>query len=264
MMFLTHFNMTQNPFTERPPIEWLQNDERTAQGLARLEYFAGEGLVALLLGQTGVGKSSLLRLFMNALPHNRYNTRYVHLTHLNARGLLRLIVTELGETPAFGKDRLFTQILERVRKTDAPTILLLDEAHLIDPAALTDLRLLISSAIDSGPPLRIVLSGQEPLRGLLTRAAHADLQNRITVRYHLTALTEEQTAAYIDARVRHSGGAEKLFEAEAKTTIHQYAAGVPRQINNIATACLIHAAGQNGKKINESLVNQVMAEFRLP
>ena len=36
MMFLTHFNMTQNPFTERPPIEWLQKDERTAQGLARL------------------------------------------------------------------------------------------------------------------------------------------------------------------------------------------------------------------------------------
>ena len=74
MMFLTHFNMTQNPFTERPPIEWLQKDERIAQGLARLEYLAQQGLVALLLGQTGVGKSSLLRLFIHALAHHRYNT----------------------------------------------------------------------------------------------------------------------------------------------------------------------------------------------
>jgi len=263
-MFLTHFNMTQNPFTERPPIEWLLHDERTAQGLARLQYFAQEGLVALLIGQTGIGKSSLLRLFLNSLPHNRYNPRYVHLTHLNARGLLRLIVTELGEAPAFGKDRLFTQILERARKADAPTILILDEAHLIDPGALTDLRLLLSSAVDNGPPLRIVLSGQEPLRNLLTRASHADLSNRITVRYRLAPLTEEQSAAYIDARVAQSGASEKLFEPEAKTSIHEYAAGVPRQINNIATACLIHAAAQNAKKINEPLVSQTMAEFQLP
>lgn len=263
-MFTTHFNMTQNPFTERPPIEWLQKDERTAQGLARLEYFAQEGLVALLLGQTGVGKSSLLRLFINALPHNRYNARYVHLTHLSTRGLLRLIVTELGEAPAFGKDRLFTQIIERVRKADAATILILDEAHLIDPDALTDLRLLLSSAVDSGPSLKIVLSGQEPLRALLTRASHADLHNRITVRYRLSPLTEEQTAAYIDARVRQSGASDKLFEPEAKTSIHEYAAGVPRQINNIATACLINAAAQNDKKIGEPLVNQTMAEFQLP
>jgi general secretion pathway protein A len=264
MMFLTHFNMTQNPFAERPPIEWLLKDERIAQGLARLDYLAQQGLVALILGQTGVGKSSLLRLFIHALSNQRYNTRYVHLTHLNARGLLRLIVTELGEAPAFGKDRLFTQILERVRKADAATILILDEAHLIAPDALTDLRLLLSSAVDNGPPLKIVLSGQEPLRALLTRTSHADLQNRISVRYRISSLTEEQTDAYIDARVRQSGATDKLFEPEAKTSIHQYAAGVPRQINNIATACLIQAAAQNNKKIGEPLVNQTMAEFQLP
>jgi len=264
MMFLAQFNMTQNPFTERPPIEWILKDERTAQGLARLEYFAQEGLVALLLGQTGVGKSSLLRLFLHALSKNRFNTCYVHLTHLGARGLLRLIVSELGEAPAFGKDRLFTQILERVRKADATTILILDEAHLIDPDALTDVRLLLSSALESGPSLKIVLSGQEPLSALLNRASQADLQNRITVRYRLAALTQEQSTAYIDSRLRQSGASDKLFEPEAKTSIHEYAAGVPRYINNIATACLIHAASQNSKKISESLVNQTMAEFHLP
>jgi general secretion pathway protein A len=264
MTFLAHFNMTQNPFAERPPAEWLLKDERSAQGLARLEYFAQEGLVALLLGQTGVGKSTLLRLFLNTLPNNRYSTRYLYLTRLNPRSLLRLIVTELGEAPAYGKERLFTQILERVRKNDSPTILVLDEAHLIDPEALIDLRLLLSSALETGPPLKIVLSGQEPLRGLLTRAAHADLQNRITVRYRLAPLTGEQSAAYIDARVRQSGASDKLFEPEAKTTIHEYAAGVPRQINNIATACLIHAAANDEKKITEVLVNQIMEEFRIP
>lgn len=264
MMFLTHFNMTQNPFAEHPPLEWLQKDERIAQGLARLEYLAKDGLLALVLGQTGVGKSSLLRLFIHALSKNRYRPVYLHLTHLNARGLLRLIVTELGEVPRLGKDRLFTQILERVRKADDATILILDEAHLIDPEALTDLRLLISSAMDGAPPLKIVLCGQPPLRNLLMRASHEDLQNRISVRCHLHPLTKEQTAAYMDARVRQSGATPKTFGPEAKSSIHDYAAGIPRLINNIATACLLNAQTQNASTITEPLVNQTMAEFRLP
>jgi len=128
----------------------------------------------------------------------------------------------------------------------------------------TDLRLLLSSPIDDAPKLKMVLCGQETLRSLLTREAHADLANRISVRAHLNPLTKDQTTAYIDHRVKHSGAPPKLFEKEAKTLIHDYAAGIPRQINNIATACLIHAAAQNQNKVTEDTVNHAMAEFRLP
>ncbi len=51
---------------------------------------------------------------------------------------------------------------------------------------------------------------------------------------------------------------------EAKELIHDYSGGVPRQINNIATACLINAAAHGHKKISEALVNDTMIEFRLP
>ena len=37
-------------------------------------------------------------------------------------------------------------------------IVVLDEAHLIDTEALTDIRLLVSSALDDAPPLKIVLA----------------------------------------------------------------------------------------------------------
>jgi len=263
-MFTTHFNMTQNPFTENPPIDWLLKDERMARSLARLDYLATDGLLALVLGQTGVGKSSLLRMFISALSKNLYHPIYIHLTHLNASSLLRLIVAELGEQPRLGKDRLFRQILQRAHKADAATLLIIDEAHLLEPEALTDLRLLLSSPVDDAPKLKMVLCGQEPLRSLLTRESHADLANRISVRCRLHPLTKDQTAAYIDERLRRSGATQKLFENEAKSIIHDYAAGVPRLINNIATACLIHAAAQDANKIAEDTVNQVMNEFRLP
>jgi general secretion pathway protein A len=61
-----------------------------------------------------------------------------------------------------------------------------------------------------------------------------------------------------------AGGNLKTFETEAKNLIHDYTGGVPRQINNVATACLIHAASRNLKKINDTLVNETMNEFNLP
>jgi type II secretory pathway predicted ATPase ExeA len=264
MMFLNHFKMTAHPFCERPGREQLLKDDRMAQGLARLEYLAEEGTIALLTGPTGVGKSSLLRLFIESLSPHRHQPLYVHLSHMPSCALLRLIVTALGERPRLGKDRLFLQILDKTHNSDRTTLLILDEAHLLVPDALTDLRLLVSSGLDAAPALKIVLSGQEPLQNLLGRASHADLVHRISVRHHLRPFTPEQTAGYIDFRLRSAGVSEKIFEPEAKRLIHDYAGGVPRQINNIATACLLNAAARNLQKVPEPLVNDTMAEFHLP
>jgi general secretion pathway protein A len=263
-MFLNHFKMNGHPFQERPPIEWVLKDERISQSLARLDYFSEQGTLALVIGQTGVGKSTLLRLFIQNLSKNRYRPLYLHFTGVPSSGLLRLIVTKLGEVPRRGKDNLFLQILDRTANADLITLLVIDEAHLIDPQALTDLRLLVSSALDAEAPVKIVLSGQGPLAKLLARASLSDLVNRISVRCHLSALTSDQTASYIDARMRCAGSNEKVFEPEAKSLIHDYASGIPRQINNIATACLLNAATRNLQKINEALVTDTMAEFRLP
>jgi general secretion pathway protein A len=94
MMFLEHFSLNAHPFTEKPPIEWLLRDEHIDQAMARLKFFEQQGSIALIIGQTGLGKSSLLRVFIHELPQNRYNPLYLHLTPLHANAFLRLIVTK--------------------------------------------------------------------------------------------------------------------------------------------------------------------------
>ena len=262
-MFLDHFELTDHPFAEKPPIDWLLRDERTQQALARLKFFEQQGAIALIIGQTGLGKSSLLRLFIDQLPHNRYLPVYLHLTPLNANAFLRLIVTKLGEKPLMGKDRMLMQILDRININDKCTLFIIDEAHLIDPKILTDLRLLISS-IDQKVSLKILLCGQESLNQILKRSSYADLVQRITLQFVMHPLSQEKTDAYIDYRISKAGGATKIFESEAKNLIHDYTGGVPRQINNVATACLINATAKSLKKITEPLVNETMAEFNLP
>jgi len=262
-MFLEHFSLNAHPFTEKPPIEWLLRDEHIDQALARLKFFEQQGTIALIIGQTGLGKSSLLRLFIHQLPQNRYNPLYLHLTPLNANAFLRLIVIKLGEKPKMGKDRMLLQILERINQNDKCTLFIIDEAHLIDPNTLTDLRLLISS-IDEEIYLKIILCGQENLSHILKRSSHADLLHRVTLQFIMRSLSKEKTSAYIDYRITKAGGSDKIFEPEAKDLIHDYTGGVARQINNVATACLINAAARGVKKITEALVNETMTEFHLP
>ena len=140
----------------------------------------------------------------------------------------------------------------------------IDEAHLLDGEALTDLRLLISSALDVRPPLKLLLVGQDPLRAVLRRAQHADLVNRISVRYQLRPLNREQTCHYIDFQLTQAGGDAKLFDDAVKAAIHDFANGVPRQVNNLATACLLQATARKVRRIDEELFQQVAGEFQLP
>ena len=262
-MFLNHFSLHSHPFAENPPIDWLLRDEHTDRALAGLEFFKQQGAMALIIGQTGLGKSSLLRLFLNELPHNRYHTLYLHLTALNANAFLRLMVTKLGEKPQMGKDRMLLQILERIHQNDKCTLFVVDEAHLLEPKTLIDLRVLISS-IDEKLSLKILLCGQEKLSQTLKRSSHADLLHRINLQFSLRPMSTEKTSAYIDFRVKKAGGKTKIFEPAARDLIHDYTGGVPRQVNNVATACLLNAASRSVKIITEALVNETMAEFHLP
>jgi len=50
---------------------------------------------------------------------------------------------------------------------------------------------------------------------------------------------------------------------DAKHLIHDHTGGIPRQINNLATTCLIHAASKDLKRIGEALVVEAAAELRL-
>jgi len=262
-MFLNHFNFNAHPFAEHPPVHFILRDSRIQDVLDNLKFFLDYERLALITGQTGIGKSTLFRLFIRDLPQNRYNPVYIHLTAVNAKAFLRLFITELGEKPKIGKERLFLQIEDRIRKNDKCTLLMVDEAHLLDPETLTDLRVLTSS-IDYELPLKVILCGQESINQTLKRSSHKDFSDRILVKCTFKPLSRDQTAAYMDNRITCAGGTNKIFDPESKKLIHDYTGGVPRLINNVSTACLIHAVSSDQKMITETLVNQTMNHFHLP
>ncbi len=264
-MFTDHFQMHGHPFSENPPLDHLLKDQRFSQALAKLEYFIQEGSLALLTASTGLGKTSLLRLFAEKLNPTQFLPVYIHLSNLKSSSLLKVILSALGEHPPVrGKERLFLGILERARLTEQTILILLDEAHLIPPDGLTDLRLLVSSAFDDEPLIKIVLAGQDHLLQTIKRPRLLDLLHRISVRVHLRHLTEEESLLYIDFKLKSVDASCDLFEKDAKILIHDYSGGAPRLINKLATNCLLLAASQGVQRISEDLVHQASAELKLP
>lgn len=261
-MYVTHFKMTAQPFQERAPIGQILKDDRVQQGLARLNFLKDQGNIALITGATGVGKSILIKLFLNSLNRSLYQTVYIHFTHVKNTSLLKLIASGLGEVPRLSKERVFGQILEKTLNSELTTILLIDEGQLLQSDALTDLRLLVSSALEK-PPFKLLLVGQEKLRNQLQRTRHTDLLQRINIRYHLSPLSRSQTIDYIDFQMKSVEASEKIFDPEVKNAIYDYTHGIPRQINNIASTCLLNAAVQNVQRVDEYLFAQAMNEFQL-
>jgi general secretion pathway protein A len=262
-MYLEHFQLRSQPFCEHAAATALWQDQRMKEGLARLDFLTTMGELGMLTGPSGVGKSALIKRFLSGLTQQQCETVYCHLTHLPAAGLMKLIATQLGESPRRGKDRIYEQILERARRAEGTLLLIFDEAHLLTSESLTDLRLLISSALDVGPPLKILLTGQDALRNTMKRAQHADLLNRISVRYQLRPLGKQQTAQYIDFQITQAGGNPKLFADDVKDLLHDFTGGLPRAINNLAIACLLQATAAGAARVDADVFRQATSEFQL-
>ena len=262
MSYMDHFKFTRQPFSEHASREALWNDSRMEEGLSRLSYLLGNGLVGLVTGASGLGKSALIRRFMQDCSTQACDAQYCHLAQLPGSSLLKCIVTLLGEVPKFGKDRLYSQILERAKRSEGTMLLIFDEAHFLSGDTLVDLRLLVSSAVEAGPPLKILLVGQESLRQKLKRAEYTDIVNRVSVRYQLKPFSKDQTRKYIDYSVGSSGGDVKIFDEGVKDLMHESTGGNPRGINNAAMACLLCASSRRAARIDEEIYRQAAQELQ--
>jgi len=261
--YMEYFKLRSQPFSEHAPRESLWTDSRMEEGLARLQHLVQSGLLGLVTGSSGLGKSALLKRFMGEQSPQHCTPIYCHLAHLPSNGLLKVVLGQLGEIPRRGKDKLYSQIMDRARRVEGTLLLVFDEAHLLSGDALVDLRLLVSSAIEQGPPMKILLAGQDHLRQTLKRSEYTDIVNRISIRYQLRPLTKDQTRRYIDFQMSEHGGDVKVFDDGAKDLIHDFTGGNPRSINNAAVACLMGATSKRQLRIDEEMFRSVSSELVL-
>jgi general secretion pathway protein A len=110
--------------------------------------------------------------------------------------------------------------------------------------------------------IQIVMIGQPQLRQKLSLRQLEQLRQRITVSYHLKPLDADETANYVNHRLKRAAtGTPLVFPRNVTDLIHERSRGVPRIINVIADATLLFAYGIDRRDIDRLIVQEALAEL---
>ena len=94
-------------------------------------------------------------------------------------------------------------------------LLIVDEAQNLSNKVLEEIRLLSGVETTKEKVLRIILAGQPELNDKLNSPRLVQLAQRIRLRFHLTALSKTDTAAYIQHRLEVAGSqGRQIFDPD--------------------------------------------------
>lgn len=267
-MYEHFFGLEDEPFRLTPDPRYLYLSPKHAEALAhlRLGLTDSSGFVCIT-GEVGTGKTTLVRTFLAELGPN-VSAAYIFVPPTSALELLRSVCREFG---CFVAGLSQIQLVEELHgylveqhKAGRICVVVIDEAQALPIDLLEQLRLLLNLETETQKLLRIVLVGQPQLRRLLLDPNLAQLNQRITLRWHLGPLTSRETVAYVSHRLSVASGGRSvdLFTRPALRLLHSVAAGVPRLINMVGHRALLAAFIDRQARVNRRWVAQAYREIQ--
>jgi len=269
MSYLEFYKLEEHPFSISFDNRFYFNSKQHSDALVRLKHaVAHQTGLAVLVGGTGTGKTTLARRLLDELGDEDFESALLIVIHaaISSEWLLRKIATQLGVSePAQDKTELLTQLYERlveIHEAKKKAVVLIDEAQMLqNKEVMEEFRGILNIETDSHKLLTIVLFGLPDLDQCL--ALDEPLKNRISIRCELQTFTENTTEEYVRHRLEVAGCARELFSEDAYGIIHKYSGGIPRLINTICDNALLEGFLQKNESINSEIVREVAQDLKI-
>lgn len=266
-MYLLYYGFSQEPFHTTPDPEFLYLSPSHKEAIASIIYGVErrKGFVAVV-GEVGVGKTTVLRSFIEKIDTEREKAIYLLNPRLAFTSLLKNILDEFGEnTKDLDDDEMVHLLHEHLieeYKHDRTVILIIDEAQNVPIQTLEQLRMLSNLETSMDKLLQIVLIGQPELDLMLRKHELRQLRQRIAIRATIRPLTEKESVAYILHRLDRVLTREcQIFTRGALKLLVTHAEGIPRRINILCDNALITGFGSQQNPITSKIVKEVVADI---
>jgi len=256
-----HFELSQLPFPKASTKESLLMNPAIENVLSRLHFALQRDTIALLVAESGCGKSMVTSLFTQSLDAASYNVMATSLTTLNPFSFIAGLMATTGLPGRRFKGETAANFLMHMRSQPKRTVIIIDEAHLLPDSSLEDLRLLTADDLDRRSPFALILVGQLMLRDRIAEPQHYALWQRIGVRLRLRPLTEEEVKLFLERHIKAAGGKKQIFEPGAFREIFHHSRGIPRLVQNIALDAMLAAISAGKETVDAEAVQQAIVDM---
>ena len=188
--------------------------------------------LAVVLGDNGIGKSSVLRFLLGELSADESHTTamLVQTEFPSPYAFLKGIAAEFKLEPRRSQVAQHAELeawLVAEFKAGRTVVLFIDEGQRLTAELLEVVRSLLNFETYEDKLLQIVMAGTLELRDRIIAKRNKALASRIFSPCLLDAMSQAEMAAMIDFRCRRAG-VENPFDAEAMRAIYEASKGVPR------------------------------------
>jgi type II secretory pathway predicted ATPase ExeA len=263
-MYLEHWELQKTPFGNVPSRSAFYRSPQHEEALRRLLYVIEQRKgVAMLTGEVGCGKTTVIRALSDFLDKDRYQFQTISNPALQPTDLLKAILLKLSGNSGNGSktdllDRLHRHLFQNA-ENGISTVLAIDEAHVIgNQATLDELRMLLNIQSDDEFLITLILLGQPPL--LKNISELQPLKERISIKFNLEPLDIQNTLNYIVHRLKWAGATRGIFSREAIQALYEFAEGLPLRINNLCDRCLLIGLMRQARIVDSRIVHDAIED----
>ncbi|MEE8578078.1 MAG: FHA domain-containing protein [candidate division Zixibacteria bacterium] len=220
-----------------------------------------------IFGASGSGKTMLLNRYIDSLDDDVYFAAIDE----NCKGEMPFYCSFLQQL-GFGEISGSLEELRRITKeflinrgmADDPILLFIDNAHLVSPVVLEQIRWISATKIGNRRAVSIVITGNSDLASIMDSPAMQAIEFSNQVDFNIRVYTEEETTNYVSHRLKLAGDdAAVSFSKEAHPLIYKFTGGNPKLINKLCNAVLMEAHSLESKVITKDLVRTVADSWKL-
>ena len=258
--------LARNPFPPTPDAGSYFFTPRLEEAFAEIRHCieAKKGFT-LVTGEVGLGKSTLVRRLLDALPAEKCRSALILNTFLQEGALLSAIQTDFYLPPTESVEQGLAQLTDFLitqHQAGQISLLVIDDAQNLTIESLELVRLLCNLETGQEKLLQILLVGQPELEKTLALPQLRQLKSRIIKHTRLTGLKKDELTRYFDFRVNAANAAGRLsIQPAAIHQLYQATQGNPRQVHLVLDRCLYGLASQRQSIIDLPLLRRAVAEL---
>ncbi len=222
----------------------------------------------MITGEIGTGKTTLCRMLLNRLDRH-VKTALILNPNFSATQLLQIILKDLGIGGNFNNKFALVTALNNFLLEETcrghNVVILIDEAQNLSVRQLEQIRLLSNLETEKEKLLQIVLIGQPELTEKLSLPALRQLNQRISVRYHIMPLNKDEVRAYIHHRLEIASSPNPIhpsirFTDSAVDLIYVKSKGTPRMINILCDRAMLAGFISETSTIDHPIIQRSVEE----